>query len=77
MDLPILDRYVNILGPLALILRLALAMAIFQPRFFLLTNLMIILQDAAIYMVLGTAMTIVITGKGIDLSIASSSSATQ
>lgn len=63
------ERYINILGPLVMILALALAMAIFQPRFFGFENLMIILQDAAIYMVLGMAMTIVITGKGIDLSI--------
>ncbi len=69
VDLPPLDRYVNIIGPLAMILLLALAMVIFEPRFFALNNMMIILQDAAIYMVLGMAMTIVITGKGIDLSI--------
>ena len=67
--LPWYERYVNMIGPLAMILTLALAMAIFEPRFFDLPNLMIILQDAAIYMVLGMAMTIVITGKGIDLSI--------
>lgn len=69
VQLPAFERYINIAGPLALIVFLALAMAIFQPRFFALTNLMIILQDAAIYMVLGMAMTLVITGKGIDLSI--------
>lgn len=69
IPLPALDRYINILGPLALIVLLCLVMAIAQPRFFGLVNLMIILQDAAIYMVLGMAMTLVITGKGIDLSI--------
>lgn len=69
VQLPAFERYINIIGPLSLILLLALAMAIFQPRFFALANLMIILQDAAIYMVLGMAMTLVITGKGIDLSI--------
>ncbi len=67
--LPWYERYINIVGPLAMILALAIGMAIFQPRFFEFPNLMIILQDAAIYMVLGMAMTIVITGKGIDLSI--------
>lgn len=69
VELPALQRYINIIGPLAMILLLMIAMAIFEPRFFLLINVMIILQDAAIYMVLGMAMTIVITGKGIDLSI--------
>lgn len=66
---PLWERYINILGPLVMILLLCLVMAIVEPRFFGVTNLMIILQDAAIYMVLGMAMTIVITGKGIDLSI--------
>lgn len=67
--LPWYERYINIIGPLAMIIALALGMAISEPRYFELENLMIIMQDAAIYMVLGMAMTIVITGKGIDLSI--------
>ncbi|MBX2881669.1 MAG: ABC transporter permease [Granulosicoccus sp.] len=62
-------RYINLIGPLVMIIALALTMAIVEPRFFEFPNLMIILQDAAIYMVLGMAMTIVITAKGIDLSI--------
>ena len=66
---PLWERYINILGPLVMIILLCIIMAILQPRFFGVTNLMIILQDAAIFMVLGMAMTIVITGKGIDLSI--------
>jgi ribose/xylose/arabinose/galactoside ABC-type transport system permease subunit len=66
---PAYERYLNILGPLAMILALGIFMAIFEPRFFRITNIRIILQDAAIYMVLGMAMTIVITGAGIDLSI--------
>lgn len=66
---PLWERYINILGPLVMIMLLMLTMAIVEPRFFGVTNMMIILQDAAIYMVLGMAMTIVITGKGIDLSI--------
>lgn len=68
---PALERYLNILGPLAMIVVLGLIMAVFEPRFFRITNIRIILQDAAIYMVLGMAMTLVITGAGIDLSIGS------
>jgi len=67
--IPLWERYINILGPLVMIVLLCLVMAIAEPRFFGVTNMMIILQDAAIYMVLGMAMTLVITGKGIDLSI--------
>lgn len=70
-NLPALERYINILGPLAMILVLGIIMALLQPRFFRVSNLLIILQDASIYMVLGMAMTIVITGAGIDLSIGS------
>lgn len=66
---PWYERYINIIGPLVMIIMLALAMLIFEPRYFEVPNLMIILQDAAIYMVLGMAMTIVITGGGIDLSV--------
>lgn len=62
-------RYVNFIGPLVMIIALTITMAIAEPRFFEVSNLMIILQDAAIYMVLGMAMTIVITAKGIDLSV--------
>jgi len=62
-------RYINFVGPLVMIAALAITMAFAEPRFFEFDNLMIILQDAAIYMVLGMAMTIVITAKGIDLSI--------
>ena len=68
-EAPFHERYINILGPLVMIVLLCLVMAVVEPRFFGVNNLMIILQDAAIYMVLGMAMTIVITGKGIDLSI--------
>jgi len=62
-------RYINFVGPLVMIVALTITMAIAEPRFFEVSNLMIILQDAAIYMVLGMAMTIVITAKGIDLSV--------
>jgi ribose transport system permease protein len=67
--LPILDRYINILGPLVMIMLLCLVMAIVEPNYFRIGNLMIILQDASLYMIVGMAMTIVITGRGIDLSI--------
>ncbi len=67
--MPPLRRYINLVGPLAMIIALSVAMLIAESRFFELPNLMIILQDAAIYMVLGMAMTVVITGKGIDLSV--------
>lgn len=68
-ELPLLQKYINILGPIIMILLLSIIMLIFEPRFFRVSNIMVILQDAAIYMVLGTAMTIVISGRGIDLSI--------
>jgi len=68
---PAFERYLNILGPLAMIVAIGVVMAVFEPRFFRITNIRIILQDAAIYMVLGMAMTLVITGAGIDLSIGS------
>ncbi len=69
VKLPWLRRYINLVGPLVMIIALSLTMLIAESRFFELGNLMIILMDAAIYMVLGMAMTLVITGKGIDLSI--------
>jgi len=68
-QLPFFRKYINVAGPLVMVLALSLGMAIAQPRFFEFDNLMIILQDASIYMVLGMAMTLVITSKGIDLSI--------
>ena len=54
-----------------MIVALFLVMAFADPRFFRLQNLMIILQDASIFMVLATGMTLVITGRGIDLSVGS------
>lgn len=69
IELPWFQRYINVAGPLVMIFGLSIVMLIFEPRFFEISNLMIILQDAAIFMVLGMAMTLVITGKGIDLSI--------
>ena len=69
VELPALRRYINILGPLVMIVALCLIMAVSQPRFFGVPNMMIILHDAAIFMVLGMAMTLVISARGIDLSI--------
>ena len=70
-DIPWFERYVNILGPLVMIMGLCLIMAVADPRFFRIQNIMIILQDASIFMVLAMGMTLVITGRGIDLSIGS------
>ena len=70
-QIPWAERYVNILGPLVMIMALCLVMAFADPRFFRLQNIMIILQDASIFMVLAMGMTLVITGRGIDLSIGS------
>ena len=70
-QIPWAERYVNILGPLVMILALCLVMAFADARFFRLQNIMIILQDASIFMVLAMGMTLVITGRGIDLSIGS------
>lgn len=70
-EIPWFERYVNILGPLVMIMGLCLIMAVADPRFFRIQNIMIILQDASIFMVLAMGMTLVITGRGIDLSIGS------
>lgn len=52
-----------------MIVPLCIVPAIAQPRAFGVPNLMIILHDMAVHMVPGKAMTIVITARGIDLSI--------
>ena len=54
-----------------MIVALCLVMAFADLRFFRLQNLMIILQDASIFLVLAMGMTLVITGRGIDLSVGS------
>ena len=67
-----LDRYVALVGPMAMIAALLLIMAILEPaRYFRLSNFDIILKDAALYMPMAMAMTIVICTRGIDLSIGS------
>ena len=70
-EIPWAERSVNILGPLVMIMALCLIMAFADLRFFRWQNLMIILQDASIFMVLAMGMTLVITGRGIDLSVGS------
>ncbi|MFK8081158.1 MAG: ABC transporter permease [Granulosicoccus sp.] len=67
-----LDRYLALLGPMAMIAALLLLMALLEPaRYFRISNFDIILKDAALYMPMAMAMTLVITTRGIDLSIGS------
>lgn len=55
--------------PLGMIGGLALVLLIFSPRFFGIPNLTVVLVDAAIVMIVAVGMTIVISGRGIDLSV--------
>ena len=67
-----LERYLTFLGPMAMICALLLLMLVLEPsRYYRLQNFNIILKDAAIYMPMAMAMTIVIVTRGIDLSIGS------
>ncbi len=67
-----LEPYLAIIGPLAMIFLVLAVMAIVEPaRYFRLSNLNIILLEAALYLPLAMAMTFVITQRGIDLSIGS------
>ncbi|MEM7022863.1 MAG: ABC transporter permease [Pseudomonadota bacterium] len=67
-----LDPYLAIIGPMVMILAILLFMGVMEPtRYFRLSNLNIILLDAALYMPMAMAMTFVITQRGIDLSIGS------
>lgn len=67
-----LEPYIAIIGPMAMILALLIFMGIAEPaRYFRLSNLNLILLDAALYMPMAMAMTFVITQRGIDLSIGS------
>lgn len=66
------EPYLAVIGPLAMIMMLIAFMAIAEPaRYFRLSNINIILLDAALYMPMAMAMTFVITQRGIDLSIGS------
>ncbi len=67
-----MDRYLALLGPMVMIGALLLLMALLEPtRYFRASNFDIILKDAALYMPMAMAMTLVITTRGIDLSIGS------
>jgi len=67
-----IEPFIGILGPLAMILMIALFMGVVEPaRYFRLSNINQILLDAALYMPMAMAMTFVITQRGIDLSIGS------
>lgn len=66
------DSYLALLGPMAMIAALLLLMLILEPaRYFRVSNFDIILKDAALYMPMAMAMTLVIVTRGIDLSIGS------
>lgn len=68
----LLDPYMAIIGPMAMIFMILAFMAAVEPaRYFRLSNMNIILQEAALYMPMAMAMTFVITQRGIDLSIGS------
>lgn len=67
-----LEPYLAIIGPLVMILAVILFMAAVEPaRYFRMSNINLILLDAALYMPMAMAMTFVITQRGIDLSIGS------
>lgn len=67
-----LEPYMAIIAPMAMILAIFLFMGVASPdRFFRVSNLQLILQDAALYMPMAMAMTFVITQRGIDLSVGS------
>jgi ribose transport system permease protein len=72
---PVMERlepYLAIMGPMVMILAILLFMGVAEPtRYFRLSNLNLILLDAALYMPMAMAMTFVITQRGIDLSIGS------
>lgn len=67
-----LEPYMAIIAPLAMIFAIFAFMAVASPdRFYRISNLELILQDAALYMPMAMAMTFVITQRGIDLSVGS------
>lgn len=67
-----LEPYLAIIGPMVMIFAILLFMGVAEPaRYFRLSNLNLILLDAALYMPMAMAMTFVITQRGIDLSIGS------
>jgi ribose transport system permease protein len=67
-----LEPYMAIIAPMAMIAAIFMFMAVASPdRFYRISNLELILQDAALYMPMAMAMTFVITQRGIDLSVGS------
>ena len=67
-----LEPYLAVIGPLVMIAAVIIFMGIVEPtRYFRLSNIGLILQDAAFFMPMAMAMTFVITQRGIDLSIGS------
>ncbi|WP_299968663.1 ABC transporter permease [uncultured Roseobacter sp.] len=67
-----LEPYMAVIAPMAMIAAIFLFMAVASPeRFYRISNLELILQDAALYMPMAMAMTFVITQRGIDLSVGS------
>ena len=67
-----LEPYIAIIGPMVMIIAILAFMGVVEPvRYFRVTNLNLILLDAALYMPMAMAMTFVITQRGIDLSIGS------
>lgn len=67
-----IEPYLGFVGPIAMILMIVVFMGIMEPtRYFRFSNIEIILLDAALYMPMAMAMTLVITQRGIDLSIGS------
>ena len=66
------EGYMSLIGPLAMIFAIIALMALVEPtRYFRLSNMDIILKEAALYMPMAMAMTLVIATRGIDLSIGS------
>ena len=67
-----IEPYIAIIGPMVMIFAILLFMGVVEPaRYFRVTNINLILLDAALYMPMAMAMTFVITQRGIDLSIGS------
>lgn len=67
-----LEPFLSIIGPMVMILAILLFMGAVEPaRYFRVSNMKLILIDAALYMPMAMAMTFVITQRGIDLSIGS------
>lgn len=58
-----------LLPPLGMLAALFAILLVFSPRFFIIPNLTVVLLDATIIMIVGVGMTVVITGRGIDLSV--------